>query len=136
MKKKGQEILFLCLPIISAIISSIIWEKLNILWLLLITIVLIFVAVAVLPFCRKRENLWLFVLSTLSLGPINFFVLREYPMWEYFLYSGDGKGIIYYMWLIELALVATCAESVVIGVVGSILWRRQYRIYIPECDEE
>lgn len=136
MKKKGQGITFVCLPIISAAISSIVGEKLNILWLLLITIGLIFAAVTVLPFCRKRENLWLFVLSMLCLGPINFFVVREYPVWEYFLYSGKSGGIGYYILLIEMSLVATCAESVLVGVVGRVLWRRQYKIYIPGFNEE
>lgn len=132
MKKKDRENFLVYIPIVSALVSAF----LKSIWLIPVTAVLIFGIVAILPFCHKRESLWLFVLCTLSLTPMNFFILHEYPVWEYFLYCGSDKGVIYYLALFEVTLIATSLENVVVGVFGRGLWRRQYRLYIPEDEDE
>ena len=131
MKEKIQGIFFAILPIISMLVSQSFAMKLNIVWLLPIMMVLIFLSVAVLPFCRKRESLWLFVLGSLCLGPVNFFLFKEYSIWEEFLYIGKRNGVAFYMALIEITLAAVCVETIILTVIGRVFWKKQYAIYIP-----
>lgn len=99
-------------------------------WLVVVTVITIFVMVAVLPFCRKRENLWLFVLVAVCAIPINIFLLTEYPIWTYLVYSDSGKGVLYHLAFLGSMLVAVGVEEVVISVVGRKLWRRQVNFNI------
>lgn len=105
-------------------------------WLAAATIVLIFILVAVLPFCKGRENLWLFILCTICSIPINIFLLIKFPQWRYILYSGAEKNITYYISLMEIALIGTGVEEVIIALIGRRFWKRQYTLYIPEVDWE
>lgn len=102
-------------------------------WLVLATVILIFILVSVLPFCRKRENLWLFIFCAVCSIPINYFLLTEFPQWKYLIYSGK---ISYYMTLIEMILILTGVEEVVVVIIGCRIWKRQYALYIPVGKDE
>lgn len=131
MKKNNKGGFFLLTPFFVALSAA----HFKLLWLVPATVILIFIMVAVLPFCHKRENLWLFVLWAVCSVPVNLFLLTEFPQWRYVVYSGSGKGILYYAALAETALICTGVEEVIIALVGRRLWKRQYVLYIPEEEE-
>ncbi|MGN1140158.1 MAG: hypothetical protein ACI4TF_03055 [Oliverpabstia sp.] len=132
MKKNNKGRGFIFTPFLMALGSA----YFKSIWLVPATIILMFILVAVLPFCHKRENLWLFVLCAVCAIPINIFLLTEYPQWRYLLYSDSERGITYYMALIEMLLIATGVEEVLVSLVGRKIWKRQYTLYIPENKDE
>lgn len=132
MKKNSKGSIAVFTPFLLALCSA----YFKSMWLVTATIVSIFILVAVLPFCKGRENLWLFILCAICSIPINIFLLIEFPQWRYILYSGAEKSITYYISLMEIALIGTGVEEVIIALIGRRFWKRQYTLYIPEVDWE
>ena len=105
------------------------------LWLAAATVILIFIFVAVMPYCRKRENLWVFLLIAAASIPINLFILGKYDLWIYLTASGEKHGIVYYMSLIEYTLLLSSIEEVIAGLIARLIWKRQYKLVIPVEDD-
>lgn len=105
------------------------------LWLAAATVILIFIFVAVMPYCRKRENLWVFLLVAAASIPINLFILGKYDLWIYLTASGEKHGIVYYMSLIEYTLLLSSIEEVIAGLIARLIWKRQYKLVIPVEDD-
>lgn len=99
-------------------------------WLVVATVFSIFITVAVLPFCHKRENLWLFILYGICAIPINIFFLMKYPELKDLICNLD-TDITDCLSLLQFILIATGVEEVVISLIGRKLWKRQYALYIP-----
>lgn len=130
MKKKSRLSVFVLLPILISILSA----YYEVLWLIPVVVTLMFVLVGTIPFCRKNENLWMFVLTGLCSIPVNWFLLTKFNMWMY-LYSDSGK-IITTLIIIQYMISLTGLEEVVLGLFTRILWKKQYRLYIPVDVEE
>jgi len=122
--------LFIWSPLVLAITSA----HYKSLWLIPATVLLMFIMVAVLPFARKRESLWLFLLCAVCSIPINLFLLNEYPLWREYIFCGE-KGILNILSLFEMTLICTSVEEVVIALVGRKIWKRQYALMLPELEE-
>lgn len=105
------------------------------LWLAAATVIFIFIFVAVTPYCRKRESLWVFLLIGAASIPINLFILGKYDLWIYLTASGERHGIVYYMSLIEYTLLLSSIEEVIAGLVARLIWKRQYKLVIPVEDD-
>ncbi len=131
MKYKKFGIL-LALPAILGMIAT----YFRILVLIPIIIVLMFVLVAVVPFTRKHESLWLFLICAVSSIPLNLFFLREYTGWKYFLCVNPNVKLFSVLATIEAMLILTSVEEVIVGFIGRLIWRRQYKLSIPEISEE
>ena len=131
MKYKKFGIL-LALPAILGMIAT----YFRILVLIPIIIVLMFVLVAVVPFTRKHERLWLFLIWAVSSIPLNLFFLREYTGWKYFLCVNPNVKLFSVLATIEAMLILTSVEEVIVGFIGRLIWRRQYKLSIPEISEE
>ena len=129
MKYKTE--LFIWIPFLLAVMSAY-FESL---WLVLATVILMFIMVAVLPFTRKRENLWLFVLCAFCSIPINIFLLNKYPLWKEYFFVRESK-LLNILSLIEMTLICTSIEEVVIAIVGRRIWRKQYALMLPELKED
>ena len=130
MKKKSRLSVFVLLPILISILSA----YYEVLWLIPVVVILMFVLVGTIPFCRKNENLWMFVLTGFCSIPVNWFLLIKFNMWMY-LYSDSGK-IITTLIIIQYMIALTGLEEVVLGLFTRILWKKQYRLYIPVDVEE
>lgn len=104
------------------------------LWLAAATGFLIFIFVAVVPYCRKRESLWVFLLIGAASIPINLFILGKYDLWIYLTASGEKHGIVYYMSLIEYTLLLSSIEEIIGGLIARLIWKRQYKLVIPVED--
>ena len=103
-------------------------------WLVMTTVILMFVVVGVLPVTRKRENLWLFVLCALCGIPINLFLIREYPVWE-IMTAGSENRVFRLLAMMEVFLIYTSIEEVIVALVGRRIWKRQYALALPEFEE-
>lgn len=130
MKKKSRISGFVILPMLLSIVSA----YYEVLWLIPVVVILMFVLVGTIPFCRKNENLWMFVLTGFCSIPVNWFLLTKFNMWMY-LYSDSGK-IITTLVIIQYIIALTGLEEVVLGLFTRILWKKQYRLYIPVDVEE
>lgn len=131
--RKGNRLSGLAvLPIAISIISA----HYKLLWLIPVVIISMFVFVGTMPFCRKRENLWMFVLTAFCSMPVNWFFLTNFEIWKNVLYSGEGNSILTLIVIIEYAMVLTGVEEIILGLVTRFLWRKQYKLYIPVDEEE
>lgn len=110
---------------------SLLAARVQSLWLAAATGFLIFIFVAVVPYCRKRESLWVFLLIGAASIPINLFILGKYDLWIYLTASGEKHGIVYYMSLIEYTLLLSSIEEIIGGLIARLIWKRQYKLVIP-----
>ena len=95
-----------------------------------------FVLVGTLPFCRKHENLWMFVLTAFCSIPVNWFLLTNFEIWKNVLYSGGESCILTKIVIVEYMMVLTGVEEIILGLLTRMLWRKQYKLYIPVDEEE
>ena len=130
MKRKNGFAGLAVLPIVTAVVAAFC----KALWLIPVTVVLMFGLVAALPCCKKHENLWMFVLTGVCSIPINWCILSKFDVLIEYLYS--DVDIIMQMEIIEYMLVLTGVEEIVIGLVTRLLWKKQYKLYIQLKEDE
>ena len=94
--------------------------------LMALTVPLLFVMVGVLPFCRKRENLYMFVYASVALIPVN---IRLSALPSDVL--SDGKLLLVIERII-ICFMLMAAEEIVLGLIARRIWRRQYKL--PDLD--
>ena len=91
----------------------------------------LFFLVSVLPVCRRRESLWISVLTPAVSAPFNYMLVREYmPL----ILPGETEGflgIIRWAFILLYILILTSMEEVIAGIAGRVIWRRQRRMHIP-----
>jgi len=97
-------------------------------------IIIMFFLVAVLPICRRRENLWLFILCAVVSVPINYGLLTEYELLRRF-FLGESAGILYILNYLQFMLIFTGIEEVMVGFTGRLIWPKQYKLWFPETEE-
>ncbi len=98
-------------------------------YILIGSVILLFLLVAFLPVCEKRENLWMFVFSSVSLLPANirFSVLISHWAEEELCWNSAFMKII--LFLIALHILF-CMEQIILGFFTRLLWRRQYKVEV------
>ena len=98
-------------------------------YILIGSVILLFLLVAFLPVCEKRENLWMFVFSSVSLLPANirFSVLISHWAEEELYWDSAFMKII--LFLIALHILF-CMEQIILGFITRLLWRRQYKVEV------
>lgn len=98
-------------------------------YILIGSVILLFLLVAFLPVCEKRENLWMFVFSSVSLLPANirFSVLISHWAEEELYWDSTFMQII--VLLIALHILF-CMEQIILGFITRLLWRRQYKVEV------
>ena len=123
MKKQNNTMRFIMMmPFLSSAFSLLH----NRILISIIALSMIVVFVAINPTCRQRESLWLFVMVAVSSIPLNLHFgrifaligsdLLGYTKWESYIVGAVGYCI------------AFCAEEIIYGIVGRMIWRRQYKI--------
>jgi len=122
-KKKGRQVLVgaLVLFLISLVaVCTKCW------WLIIVNILLMYLLVAKLPVCHRRENVWLFVLTAISSVPIN--VKATWILLYYGLLSSGIPILGEILGVIQIYLLLFTVEEMVIGIVGRYIWKKQYGI--------
>ena len=132
MRKRNRLSGLTVLPIVISIASA----HYKMLWLIPVAVISMFVLVGTLPFCRKRENLWMFVLTAFCSIPVNWFLLTNFEIWKNVLYSGGENRILTKIVIVEYMMVLTGVEEIILGLLTRMLWRKQYKLYIPVDEEE
>lgn len=123
-----MKILYMCIPFIVALWSA----REKSLWIALATFSLDLIFVSIVPYCKKRESLWMFILVAFTCVPINIFIAEDIlGMWSVFLV----KEIFYYLCLVELVLILASIEELVMGFLVRFLYKKQYNLYIEEVGE-
>lgn len=82
--------------------------------------------IGVLPLCRMRQSIWLFVVSAFIMVPINLLLIQKMGIWIMLL--GAFNRFTYYLCVIELLLVFLSIEEIVFGLLGRLIWRNQNKI--------
>lgn len=98
-------------------------------YVLIFSVISLFILVAFLPVCEKRENLWMFVFSSVSLFPANIRFSVLISQWAengLYLDSVFKKTIVF---LIALHILF-CIEQIILGFFTRLLWRRQYKVEV------
>ena len=132
MRKRNRLSGLTVLPIVISIASA----HYKMLWLIPVAVLSMFVLVGTLPFCRKRENLWMFVLTAFCSIPVNWFLLTNFEIWKNVLYSGGESCILTKIVIVEYMMVLTGVEEIILGLLTCMVWRKQYKLYIPVDEEE
>ena len=132
MRKRNRLSGLTVLPIVISIASA----HYKMLWLIPVAVLSMLVLVGTLPFCRKRENLWMFVLTAFCSIPVNWFLLTNFEIWKNVLYSGGESRILTKIVIVEYMMVLTGVEEIILGLLTRMLWRKQYKLYIPVDEEE
>lgn len=83
---------------------------------------------ALLPFCRGRESLWIFVMTAYTSLPANAFLLLWYDFWIDMLLNDTSFILMQLILFAECILVMSCVEQVLTGLLGRLLWPRQYKL--------
>lgn len=98
-------------------------------YVLIVSVISLFILVAFLPVCEKRENLWMFVFSSVSIFPANIRFSVLISQWAengLYLDSVFMKTIVF---LIALHILF-CMEQIILGFFTRLLWRRQYKVEV------
>ncbi len=103
-------------------ISGIAARTMSLFWLVVLIVSLLFI-VAVIPWCRQHENMWLFVLTAIGSVPINI-TLTRYVIDMGILETGfPVLGVL--VTSLEIYLLLLGIEEIIIGVLGRMIWKRQ-----------
>jgi hypothetical protein len=84
-----------------------------------------FAVLEIVPIFKGRENLWMFIMVTISSIPLNICILKlleeRVGLFEPWVFLGVIRCIAYY-----LAIVGV--EQIVMGIITRVIWKRQYKI--------
>lgn len=125
VKKQWAQPALIMIPLIASTIFCFTGKT----YILIGSVILLFLLVAFLPVCEKRENLWMFVFSSISLLPANirFSVLISQWAEEELYWDSTFMKII----ILLIALhVLFCMEQIILGFITRLLWRRQYKVVV------
>lgn len=97
--------------------------------IILLLPVSLFITVALTPWARKRENIWMFLLVVASGIPVNLIVIRwllGLPAFEsdFFLLT-LFRGVVMYIMLLSM-------EELILGIITRMIWKKQYKISFSE----
>lgn len=102
--------------------------------LTIISILTIFFCIGACDVCRKRENLWLFVLVGISVVPVNL-VMSMYVS-DYLGYLWNGSFIMKIIYFSLIYAVLFCLEEIILGIIGRIIWKNQYSVWANAYEQE
>ena len=103
-------------------ISGIAARTMSLFWIVVLIVSLLFI-VAVIPWCRQHENMWLFVLTAIGSVPINI-TLTRYVIDMGILETGfPVLGVL--VTSLEIYLFLLGIEEIIIRVLGRMIWKRQ-----------
>ena len=98
-------------------------------YMLITSVILLFLLVAFLPICEKRENLWMFVFSSVSLLPANIRFAVPVSQWAEEALYRDSAFMKIMIFLIALHILF-CMEQIILGFITRFLWQRQYKVEV------
>lgn len=93
--------------------------------LIVLVPIALLISVALTPWARKRENIWMFLLVAVSGVPVNIIVIRwllGLTVFEtHFFVLAFFRSVALYLMLLSM-------EELILGVVTRMIWKNQYKI--------
>ena len=89
----------------------------------------LFLLVAILPVCRKHENLWMFLFSSIGLLPANIRIALLSTYWIMDAIFIDTTFFCVTCFLVILH-VLFCVEEILLALPVRLAWRRQYKVNV------
>lgn len=83
------------------------------------------ISVALTPWARKRENIWMFLLVAVSGVPVNIIVVRWLLGLSFF---ETHFFVLAFFHSVALYLMLLSMEELILGVVTRMIWKNQYKI--------
>ena len=83
------------------------------------------ISVALTPWARKRENIWMFLLVAVSGVPVNIIVIRWLLGLSFF---ETHFFVLAFFRSVALYLMLLSMEELILGVVTRMIWKNQYKI--------
>ena len=97
-------------------------------WRLLpVTAAAIIAVIAVMPVYRRRESLWIFVITAAASVPVNIRLSILLDKWDIL---DMGIPFSEYIVALFLCMMLFSVEEIILGVAGRLIWRRQYKIKV------
>lgn len=104
------------------LLSLVAAETLSWYWILG-SFLLLFLIVGTVPICRRRESMWLFVLTALGSMPINIKISTMDTV--QYLLDSEIPIVGAVIATIEIYLLLFSVEEILIGIIGRFIWKRQ-----------
>lgn len=124
-KKQWAQLVFVLIPLT---LSLVFYYFDNIL-ILTAAVLSLFLLVSILPVCKKRENLWMFIFSGISLFPANIrsaLLLFDRLKDEIYMDS-DFLKVTAVLFLLHIFF---CIEQLALGILTRLVWRKQYKVEV------
>ena len=90
----------------------------------LLSIVAVFIVVAILPLCRRRESMWIFFILFLTATPLNvtmiFEILTSWLFEDSLILTNILRGGLFF-------LISLSIEELACGFFARLIWRKQYK---------
>ncbi len=88
----------------------------------IVSILAIYLVVALLPYTKRHENIWIFLLSSISNIPINIRLIST--LGREFILEGEVV-LLHLMRYVLIYVIVFCVEQIVLGFIARLIWRRQ-----------
>ena len=130
MAKIKEKLLLLSSSVVPTMFLVVSYFKHSPIWIIG-TALSLFVLVALLPFCNRRQNLWMFIFVAVFGLPINIYLSKTYtPL----VFGDDSKiALLFYSALVFFVLFSV--EEIVFAAITRIIWRKQYKLFPKDFDE-
>lgn len=126
MGKRNFQVLLFLVPFLLSLFS-LRWDSIL---MGVISLIMAFCIIGVLPLCRMRQSIWLFVVSAFITTPINLLLIQKMGIWIILL--GAFNHFTYYLCVIELLLLLLSIEEILFGLLGRLIWRNQNKIELSD----
>lgn len=93
--------------------------------LIVLVPIALLITVALTPWARKRENIWMFLLVAVSGVPVNIIVIRWLLGLSFF---ETHFFVLAFFRSVALYLMLLSMEELILGVVTRMFWKNQYKI--------
>lgn len=94
-------------------------------FLAVLSIIGIYLSVAVLPCARQYENIWVFFLSMFASIPFNIKLIDVLMRWNFI---ENDFMLLYVMRCTLIYVILFCVEEIILGAVARFIWKRQKSI--------
>lgn len=98
----------------------------NLWWLHLVAIGLLLAVAGILPAARKRENVFAFVMTAVTLVPLNIKAVMQMMSWGLF---EEYPGVIQVCWAFILYEILFSVEEILLGFAARLLWPKQKNFF-------
>lgn len=95
--------------------------------LAVLSVIGIYLSVAVLPCARRYENIWVFFLSMFASIPFNIKLIDVLMRWNFI---GNDFMLLHVMRCTLIYVVLFCVEEIILAAIARFIWKKQKAILL------